>query len=63
MCNGNMCWYEKFHIPGDRRTRKTYCIYLEDTAEDLDLSDALDMYNQLVTWPQIMGCWEVDGDP
>jgi hypothetical protein len=58
-----MCWYKEFHIPGDRRTRKTYCVYLEDTAEDLDLSDALDMYNQLVTQPQITGCWEVDGDP
>jgi hypothetical protein len=63
MCNGNMCSYEKFHIPGDRCTRKTYCVYLEDTAEDLDVSDALDMYNQLVTRPQITGCWEVDGDP
>jgi hypothetical protein len=63
ICDGNICWYEKFHVPGDRRTHKTYCVYLEDTTKDLDLSDALDVYNQLVTRPQITGCWEVDGDP
>jgi hypothetical protein len=55
MCNGNMCWYEKFHIPGDCCTHKTYCIYLKDTVDDLNLLGALDVYDQLVTQPQITG--------